>query len=180
MSKNAAQALVNRVGGRPGILVKELDKTLVYAGGEKSISEKDVVAVVGESAQAENFGLTNALRAKNFDKAMHLLHKQLDHGDAPEMILGSIASQFRTIWAVKHYQEQGLSPNQIAKAIGAKLYPVELALKHTQKFSTQQLKNCYSELVKADRGIKSTSNREVVMETLVVNLFGLVGAGFNK
>jgi len=105
---------------------------------------------------------------------MHLLHKQLDHGDAPEMILGSIASQFRTIWAVKHYQEQGLSPNQIAKAIGAKLYPVELALKHTQKFSTQQLKNCYSELVKADRGIKSTSNREVVMETLVVNLSRLI------
>ena len=57
----------------------------------------------------------------------------LEHGDAPEQILGSISSQFRTIWAVKYYQEQGLSKNQIAKEMGAKLYPVELALKLTKK-----------------------------------------------
>ena len=174
MSKDVAQSLVNRVGARPGVLVKELEKTLLYAGKNKSISMQDVTEIIGDTAAAENFGLIKAFQDKKFEEVMGLLRKHLEHGDAPEQILGSISSQFRTIWAVKYYQEQGLSKNQIAKEMGAKLYPVELALKLTKKFSTQQLRNCYSELVKADRGIKSTANREGIMETLVVNLFRLI------
>jgi DNA polymerase III subunit delta len=174
MPEDVAQSFVSKVGTRPGILVKELEKTLLYAGKNKSISIQDVTEVVGETAAAEDFGLTNALQEKKFEKAMDLLRKHLEHGDAPELILGSISSQFRIIWKVQSYLAKGLSQNQIAKEIGAHPYRVQMAAKCARKFSTQQLRNCYSELVKADRGIKSTANREGIMETLIVNLFRLI------
>jgi DNA polymerase III subunit delta len=171
LSTDAARFLVNRVGAKPGILAKELEKTLLFAGKNKSVSEKDVAEVVGESKLENVFALTDALKAKNPEKALQLLNNQLDHGEEPIKILGTIAWQFRMIWEVKHHQQKNLPSGQIAKAMGANPFVVEKALQHTRRFNTQQLRNGYLELVKTDRSLKSTSKDPVaVMQTLVLNL----------
>lgn len=171
LSSNAARVLVNRVGARPGILAKELEKTLIYAGNNKSISEKDVAEVVGESKTENIFALTEALKTKNPETALRLLNNQINHGEEPIKILGTIAWQFRMIWEVKHYQNKNLPSGQIAKAMGANPYVVDKALQHTSRFSTQNLRKGYSELVKADRSLKSGSQDPLaVMQTLVLNL----------
>jgi DNA polymerase-3 subunit delta len=181
LSADAARFLVNRVGTRPGVLAKELEKTLLYAGKSKSVSERDVSEVVGESKLENVFALTDALGAKNPEKALHLLINQINHGEEPIKILGTIAWQFRTIWEVKHYQNKKLPSGQIAKAMGANPYVVDKALKHTGLFSTQQLRNGYSELVKADRSLKSTSQDPLaVLQSLILNLCRRRTTGVNE
>ena len=171
LSSDAARFLINRVGPRPGILAKELEKTLLYAGKNKSVSEKAVSEVVGESKLENVFALTNALKTKNPEKALRLLNNQIDHGEEPIKILGTIAWQLRMIWQVKHYQQKNLPSGQIAKAMGANPYIVEKALQHTRRFSTQQLRSGYLELVNADRSLKSTTKDPMaVMQTLILNL----------
>ncbi len=171
LSSDAARFLVNRVGARPGILAKELEKTLLFVGKNKSVSEQDVAEVVGESKLENVFALTDALKTKNPEKALHLLNNQIDHGEEPIKILGTIAWQFRMIWEVKHYQKKNLPSGQIAKVMGASPYVVNKASQHTSRFSTQQLRNGYLELVKADRSLKSTSQDPLaVMQTLILNL----------
>ena len=171
LSSNAARVLINRVGARPGILAKELEKTLLYAGANKSISEKDVAEVVGESKTENVFALTEALKTKNPETALRLLNNQINHGEEPIKILGTIAWQFRMIWEVKHYQKKNLPSGQIAKTMGANPYVVDKALQHTDRFSTKQLRTGYLELAKADRSLKSTSQDPLaVMQTLVLNL----------
>ena len=171
LSSNAARVLINRVGARPGILAKELEKTLLYAGANKSISEKDVAEVVGESKTENVFALTEALKTKNPETALRLLNNQIDHGEEPIKILGTIAWQFRMIWEVKHFQKQNLPSGQIAKAMGANPFVVDKALQHTRRFSTQQLRTGYLELIKADRSLKSTSHDPLaVMQSLILNL----------
>ena len=169
ISKNAAESLVNRAGNRPGILAQELEKLIVYAGKNKSISESDIMEVIGETKQ-EIWDLNDALMGKQTERALKLLQNQLDNGVAPEQILGAISWQFRTVWEVKNYQEQGHPANQIAKKMGAHPYKVQKASEHTQKFSVQQLRRCHAELVQADRSLKSTSHREEVMKALILNL----------
>ena len=169
ISKNAAESLGNRVGNRPGILAQELEKLLVYAGKNKSISESDIMGVIGEAKQ-DIWDLNDALMGKQTERALKLLQNQLDNGVAPEQILGAISGQLRTVWEVKNYQEQGHPANQIAKKMGAHSYTVQKALEHTQKFSVQQLRRYHAELVQADRSLKSTSHREEVMKTLILNL----------
>ena len=169
ISKNAAESLGNRVGNRPGILAQELEKLLVYAGKNKSISESDIMEVIGETKQ-KIWDLNDALMGKQTERALKLLQNQLDNGVAPEQILGAISKQLRTVWEVKNYREQGHPANQIAKKMGAHPYTVQKALEHTQKFSVQQLRRCHAELVQADRSLKSTSHREEVMKALILNL----------
>ena len=171
LSSNAARVLINRVGARPGILAKELEKTLLYAGANKSISEMEVAEVVGESKTENVFALTEALKTKNPETALRLLNNQINHGEEPIKILGTIAWQFRMIWEVKHYQKKNLPSGQIAKTMGANPYVVDKALQHTDRFSTKQLRTGYLELAKADRSLKSTSQDPLaVMQTLVLNL----------
>jgi DNA polymerase-3 subunit delta len=175
ISKNAAESLVNKVGDRPGILVQELEKLIVYAGENKSISESNIKEVTGQTKQEIIWDLSEALMGKQTERALKLLHNQLDNGVAPEQILGAISTQFRSIWEVKSYQEQRHPANQIAKKMGAHPVTVQKALKHTQKLSVQQLRRCHAELVQADRNLKSTSQREEVMEALILNLCILLG-----
>ena len=171
LSSDAARFLVNRVGARPGILAKELEKTLLYAGANKSILEKDVAEVVGESKTENIFALTEALKTKKPETALRLLNNQIDHGEEPIKILGTIAWQLRIIWEVKYYQKRNMPSSQIAKAMGANPYVVDKALQHTGRFSTEKLRTGYLELVKADRSLKSTSQDPLaVMQTLVLNL----------
>jgi len=171
LSSDAARFLINRAGPRPGILAKELEKTLLYAGKNKSVSERDVAEVVGESKLENVFALTDALKTKNPEKALRLLNNQIDHGEEPIKILGTIAWQLRMIWEVKHYQQKNLPSGQIAKVMGAHPFMVEKALQHTRRFSTQQLRSGYLELVKADRNLKSTTkDPTAVMQTLILNL----------
>jgi DNA polymerase-3 subunit delta len=171
MSTNAASALLKRVGGRPGVLAQELNKTLIYVGKNKEVSEKDVQEVVGETKLENVFSLTDALKNKNTHKALQLLQNQLDHGEEPIKILGTIAWQFRVILEVKHYQQRNFPSGQIAKAMGANPFVVEKALQHTKNFSTQQLRRSYSQLTQADRSLKSTSQDPVaVMQTLILGL----------
>ena len=115
ISKNAAESLVNRVGNRPGILAQELEKLLVYAGKNKSISESDIMEVIGETKQELIWDLNDALMGKQTERALKLLQNQLDNGVAPEQILGAISTQLRTVWEVKNYREQGHPENQIAE-----------------------------------------------------------------
>ncbi|MZG54178.1 MAG: DNA polymerase III subunit delta [Nitrospinae bacterium] len=171
MNMNAARALVYRVGNRPGVLAQELNKTLMYVGKNKQVSENDVQEVVGETRLENVFSLTDALKNKNPQKALQLLHNQLDHGEEPIKIMGTIAWQFRVIWEVKHYQKKNIPPGQIAKAMGANPFVVEKALQHTKNFSNRQLQSAYKQLTKADRSLKSTSQDPVaVMQTLVLAL----------
>jgi len=171
LSFDAARSMVNRAGARPGILAKELEKTFLYAGKNKSISEQDVAEVVGENKLENVFALTDALKTKNPETALRLLKNQIDHGEEPIKILGTIAWQFRMIWEVKHYQTKNLPAGQIAKTMGANPYVVDKALQHTRRFSTRQLRTGYLELTKADRRLKSTSQDPLaVMQTLILNL----------
>ncbi|MEO2044713.1 MAG: DNA polymerase III subunit delta, partial [Nitrospinaceae bacterium] len=70
----------------------------------------------------------------------------------------------------KSYQAQGVPSNQIAKKIGAHPFAVEKSLKYASKFSNQQLRKCHVELVKTDRILKSSAQRDGAMETLIINL----------
>ena len=97
LSSGAARKMVGRIGAKPGILAKELEKAMAYAGRENKITESMVGDLVGDMKVENAFSLTEALKEKKTEKALLLLQNQLDHGEDPIKILGLIAWQFRTL-----------------------------------------------------------------------------------
>jgi len=171
LSSVASRKMVDRVGAKPGLLAKELEKVMIYAGKESKIAESMVVEVVGEIKTENAFLLTEALKEKKTERALLLLQNQLGQGEDPIKILGLIAWQFRTLWEVKHYQAQKYGAQKIAKQMGAKPFLVEKAMQHTKNFNRAKLRQVMKFLFEADRELK-TSNRDPqgILGTLLLRI----------
>ena len=171
LSSGAARKMVGRIGAKPGILAKELEKAMAYAGRENKITESMVGDLVGDMKVENAFSLTEALKEKKTEKALLLLQNQLDHGEDPIKILGLIAWQFRTLWEVKHYQGQKYGVQKIAKQMGAKPFLVEKALQYTKNFNQSKLREGMKCLFEADRELK-TSGRDPqgILEALLLRI----------
>lgn len=176
LTPGAAKLMVERVGLKPGLLAGELDKVVTFAGKSKSIDETSVREVVGETRLANVWDMTDALKSKNTALALKVLRNQLDHGEEPVKLLGTIAWQFRMIWEVKHHQTTGTPPSQIARKMGVAPFQAEQALRHTGKFSEGQLREGFRSLFRADRELKgSGKSPEGILETLVMRLCSASG-----
>ena len=99
------------------------------------------------------------------------MQKQLGQGEDPIKILGLIAWQFRTLWEVKHYQDEKYGVQKIAKQMGAKPFLVEKAMQYTKNFNKSQLRQGMKCLFEADRELK-TSGRDPqgILETLLLRI----------
>ncbi len=171
LSPDAARMMVDRIGAKPGILASELEKLLTYAGENRTVSEDSVAEVVGDIKLEDAFALTEALKEKKAEKALQLLHNQLDHGEHPIKVMGMIAWQLRTLWEVKHYQQKKIPPSLIAEQMGAKPFLVEKAMKHTGNFTHQNLRKGFEYLGQADLELKTSGkDPQGVLETLVLRL----------
>ena len=69
LSSGAARKMVGRIGAKPGILAKELEKAMAYAGRENKITESMVGDLVGDMKVENTFSLTEALKEKNREGA---------------------------------------------------------------------------------------------------------------
>ena len=171
LNVEAAQKMVGRIGAKPGILAKELEKVMIYAGKEKKIVGSMVGELVGEIKMENAFALTEALKERRAEKALRLLHNQLNHGEDPVKILGLIAWQFRTLWEVKHYQAQKLGVQKIAEQMEAKPFLVEKALQYTKNFNQSKLKEGMKCLFEADRELKTSGkDPQGILESLLLRL----------
>ncbi len=171
LSASAAGRMVELIGPLPGRLISELDKVLTFAGKNKKITEDEIAEVVGDIRLETVFALTDALKEKNAGRALSLLHKQLDHGEEPLKLLGTIAWQFRLIWEIKCHQQRNVPPAGIARVMGQKPFVVDKAARFTRNFSDVQLKNGLRALAEADRELKSTGRDATgVMESLLLKL----------
>ena len=171
LSTGAARLMIERVGPKPGLLAGELEKVITFNGKSKSIDERAVMEVVGESKLEKIFDLTDALKTKNPSRALRILRNHLEHGEQPLQLLGMIAWQFRMIWEAKHHQTTGTPPSRIAQKMGIAPFQAEQALRYTGKFNEQQLREGFRSLFRADRELKGSGKApEGILETLVLNL----------
>ncbi len=125
-------------------LSKELDKLVTYKGHEKTITDEDVIGLVGKSVTRRVFDLAEAIGFKDRDSAMLILRELLSgkKSGMPE-IIGLMGWQLRRMWRRKG------------------------------RFNTEGLKKSLKLLVETDRSIKrGHSKPEFALEQLIVELCG--------
>ncbi len=171
LSGEAAKILIDRTGPKPGVLASELEKVLTFAGKNRTVTEEEASQVVGERRQENPFALTEALKDKNGERAIRLLHNQLDHGEDPIKVMGTIAWQFRVLWEVKALQGRKVPVAGIAKEMGAKPFLVEKVIRYTGNFTRQDLQESFRCLAEADRKLKTSGgDPQGILETLILKL----------
>ena len=118
-----ARLLAERCGTDVKRLRNDVDRLLLYALGQSSITVEDVREIVGPASLQDNWAMSNAIEAGDGKTALRQLALMLDAGAAPEQILGQLGWLVRTKFPFQ-------APTMLRAAVYA-LFRTDLDLKRS-------------------------------------------------
>lgn len=99
--------LIRLVGTDVQTLANELDKLVSAAAATSRITLDHVDELIGRSRELSNFELADHLMAGNRKKALETLHRLLEDGAEPVMLVGLIAGNYHRLALGKHLLGRG-------------------------------------------------------------------------
>ena len=123
MEPAAARLIAERGGTDVKRLRNDVERLMLYALGQPTITVKDVREVVGPAALQDDWAMTNAIEAGDAAAALRQLALLLDTGAPAEKILGQLGWLVRTKFPA-------LAPGKLGDAINA-LFRADLDLKRS-------------------------------------------------
>jgi DNA polymerase III delta subunit len=119
----AARLIAQRAGTDVKRLRADVERLLLYALGQKSITADDVREVTGPAALQDDWAMTNAIESGRAGEALQQLALMLDAGAPAEKVLGQLG------WVVRA-KFPAMAPNQLMPAVDA-LFRTDLDLKRS-------------------------------------------------
>lgn len=139
----AARLMVARAGLDVKRLRAEVERLLLYALGQKTITVEDARQVAGPEALQDDWAMTNAIEAGKVGDALRQLALVLDAGAPPEKILGQLG------WVVRA-KFPAIAPTLLAPSIEA-LFRTDQELKRSVSEPRMLLERLVVELCAARR-----------------------------
>lgn len=148
-------------------LDQEIAKLVTYAGQEP-VSTADLDELL-RGAEIGIFALLDALAEGRAGAALTALRRLFSQGQRVEQITPQVISLYRRLLICRLAQEDGLSPAEVQRAHGVKIYDKLRA--QARRHSTEALEAALEQLLDYDRKLKrSEVDPEAGLELLVAEL----------
>lgn len=156
--KRTLGQIIALVGNNVRVLMNELDKLATAALSTGRISHEMVEALVGRSRELSNFELTDYLIARDRQKALTTLHRLLDDGAEPVMLIGLLASNYHRLALAKELMSRGAPNQEVYNKVG--IFGIqskrEAFLATARRTDARKLAQSIERIASADRAIKSS------------------------
>lgn len=155
LNTQAQNLLLECVGKDTRSLDAALDQLSVYVDPRNEISAEDVKKLLGHSAQADAFGLLEALIARRAQGALRILSDLRREGARAPEIVGALSSQLEKLRQVKSLRMRGLGAEQIAAEM--KLHPffVRKTVEQADRVPAGTLDGLLQALLDCDESLKT-------------------------
>ena len=165
----AAHVLQESCGSSLYGLRRELEKLASYVPPDRAVIADDVYLLRGMDPGASVFDLTLAIAEGQRGRALSILARNLEAGEAPLRILGSLAWQYRRLWKVKELLNKGGRENEAARSLRMDPWKVRSFL---DRFSERHLQTALGLFLDTDGRLKggSGSRPRMVLERLLLKL----------
>ena len=117
LDEDALDLLREACGGSLYAVRHEMEKLASYVPAGRVVSGADVAALRGTQPGASIFELATAIGGRRRGPALAILARNLEAGEAPLRILGSLAWQYRRLWKVKDLLKQGGREGEAARLL---------------------------------------------------------------
>ena len=148
---------------------RELEKLAAYVAKGSVAGPAEVEVVRGTEPGASVFDLAAAIGARDRGRLLRVLARNLEAGEAPLRILGSLAWQYRRIWRAKDQLRQGGTESEAARMLRMPPFKVRRFL---DQFSEPSLKAAFRMFLDTDSKLKggSAGKPKRVLESLLFAL----------
>jgi len=172
LNDDAIALLKDVAGGSLYVLRQELEKLAAFLPKAGVAGAAEVELVRGTLPGASVFDLTEAISVGDRGRALYILTRNLEAGEAPLRILGSLVWQYRRLWKANELTAQGSGEGQLAKALAMPPYRVREVVSQARRFSPTILRTGFGRFLKADSDLKggSAGASARVLETLLLAL----------
>lgn len=168
IARLAAERLALFCQGDTWRVSSELDKLLAYAGKD-TISLEAVQSMVSSPFESNIFALTDAVGQRNNAQAVALLHRELQAGTHPLILVATLASHIRNLLIIQTAGAGQSSSAVIAKKTKLHPYVVQKSIAQAQRFSADELKTWHHRLAEMDIKLKSTPlEAEALFDLLIL------------
>jgi DNA polymerase-3 subunit delta len=173
LEEQANQLLKEVTGGSLYGVRRELEKLASYVPPGRTVTAADVHVLRGMEPGASVFDLTLAIAEGNRGQALSILARNLEAGEAPLRILGSLAWQYRRLWKVKELMAGGGREGEAARTL--RMDPMKVR-SFLGRFSDGHLQEALHLFLEADGKLKggSSGHPKMVMERVLLRLCGFV------
>ena len=175
IQRDAAQHLWQAIGNDLQKIKNELEKVEIFLKERKAITFEDVKTVVGDFREYSSFDLAAALGQKNREKALLILSRLLQEGEAPVGLLGSIAWNFRRLLQAKAMESAGMGPDEITKKLRPPVifHQASLFKEQMRRYTLVELREAFTVMLSADQALKSSGlPGKLVLERMILKLCG--------
>lgn len=166
----ALSDIVMLVGTDVQTLFSELDKLASAAGESKRITLALVEELIGRSRELSNFELGDHLIGRNRKRALETLHRLLEDGAEPVMLIGMIAGNFHRLALAKDALSRG-SRDDVFKTVPMPYFKRDAFLGTLQRSDPAKITQGIKLIAAADLAIKtSQATPRLQLEMLVCEL----------
>ncbi|MDD5039622.1 MAG: DNA polymerase III subunit delta [Patescibacteria group bacterium] len=150
----AVLELASLVGSDLWSASTNIDKLIAFCG-QREIAAADVRTHVTGAFDENIFHFTDAIAARDAKRSMQLLHDQLDAGNHELYILTMLTRQFRILLQVREIIDQEPNYHTVATRLGIHPFVAQKAIRDARRFTLQELKTIYAQLLEIDLSIKT-------------------------
>lgn len=169
ISEADAKYLIFRCGDLMTGLISEIGKIGAYAK-EKKITQQDIDAVSTPQLDAVIFNLTDAIAARNFDKAFAVLGDLLHMQEPPIKLLATLSKQVRQLYTARLAVEEQKSIKWFMELWGLRReFQAEKLFQSARRFTLDWYRWAILRCEAADLELKSTGadGQEVLVNLLL-------------
>ncbi|MBC2397358.1 DNA polymerase-3 subunit delta [Clostridium tetanomorphum] len=151
-----------------GILENEVEKLCCYTI-DRDIKREDIYAMYPKKNDDDIFDLVDFIGDKKVKDALKVLNELIYKGEDIPVIIYMIERQFKLLYNIKQYIEDGKDKNFIASKIKLPNFIIERLIRQSKKFTLKQIKGALYICLNVEEKIKSSSlDKKTEMELLII------------
>jgi DNA polymerase-3 subunit delta len=136
------------------LIKRELEKLAAYVPPDRIATPTDIEALRGGQVGASVFDLTTAVGEGDRLRVLHIFTRNLETGEAPLRILGSLVWQYRQLWKAKDALEAGKGESEAARMLRVPPFKVR---DFVGRFSDSHMQKAFRLFAETDSKLKGAS-----------------------
>ena len=150
----------------------EMEKLMTFLPEGQKASAFDVESVRGKPPGISVFDWSEAVGKGDHVRALNIVAKNLEIGEAPLRILGAFLWQMRRIWKVRGLMDEGKDPTQAVRKAGIPPFRAREFVQQVHFWNTTDLKKAWPLFAQADSALKGgrASAPKLILDELVIRL----------
>jgi len=154
------------------VVLRELEKLVVYVAEGQRVQVQDVELVRGKPPGISVFDWSEAVSRGDRGRALDIVAKNLETGEAPLRILGAFLWQMRRIWKASVLLREGQDQVQAARQAGIPPFRAHEFMQQVQRWKEEHLRRAWTIFAYADSALKGgrASSPKLILDDLVLQL----------